>query len=239
MTERKQDLAGVVSGLAARHLALHLIRYEASHSTLDETCPHALIDASCLRALQDEGPEWTRRGHQLRTVAADGDEGNLKAEGAKRITGPFEPPPDRPRGRHSGGGRKLAAIVLAHLAKCLRPPSSGNLLDQEADQLSQAAVGELDPFDFRRDAVDLRRAPCSRPAAATASLEGDGEKSGFHEPVETTAGDVAVRVEVNRSLGSGKWIAPAPRIQEDAPELRIAGGCEPVEGHATAIGHHG
>jgi hypothetical protein len=218
---------------------LHSIRYDARQAALDETRPHAMVDSSRFRALQDEGPKRTRRGRQFRPVAVEGDKGNLKAEGTERITDPFEPPPDGPRRRQSGGGGELAAEVLAHLAKRLRPTSSGNLLDQEADQLPQAAVGELDPLELRRDAVYLGRTPCSRPAPGTASLERNGEKSGLHEPVQTTAGDVAVHVEVNRGLSGAKRIAPAARVQEDAPELGIAGGCESVERHAKAIRRHG
>jgi hypothetical protein len=215
------------------------IGYEARHTTLDEGRPHAMVDASGFRALHHKGPKRTGRGRKFRPVAGEGHEGNLKAEGTERITDPFEPPPDGPGRRQSSGGRELAAEVLAHLAQCLRPPSSGNLLDQEADQLPQAAVGELDPFEFRRDTVDLCRTPSSRPAPATASLERNGEKPGFDEPVETTAGNIAVYIELNRGVGGGKRIAPPARIQEDAPKLGVAGGCESVERHAQAIRYHG
>jgi hypothetical protein len=237
-TECQQDLAGLLAGLTARGLAIDTIRNEAGHATLDESRPHAMVDAHRFRALHDEGPKRTRRGRQFRPVALEGHKGNLKAEGTERLTDPFEAPSDGPRRRQSGGGGELTTEVLAHRAKCFRAPPGGNLLDQEADQLPQPAVGELDPLEFRRDAVDLGRTPCSRTAPATASLERNGEKSGFHEPVETTAGDVAVHVEVNRGLGGGKRIAPAARVQEDAPELRIAGSCESVERHTKAIRPH-
>jgi hypothetical protein len=233
--ERKQDRARGVLAQAAGRFASNPIGAHATHAALDQPGPHALVDPTYIGTLDDEGPERTRRRRQLRPVALERDDRDLKAERAERITYLLQSGSHASRRLQTGCGRELTAELLACLAERLRPTPSGNPLDQQADQLRQLPVGELDPLELRRDAVDLGGTPGSGTAPATAPLERDIEESRLGEAIEPTAGDVAVHVERDRSLSGGERIAPASRVQEDPPKLRIAGRCKPIERHGGKI----
>jgi hypothetical protein len=229
--EREQDRARSVLGQAARHLAVNTIGAHSTHATLDQTGPHAPVDATGIGAVDDEGPERTRGRGQLRPVALERDHGSLKAERAERITHPLEPGRDLWRRLQTRGSAEIAAEILARIAERLLPAASGNLPDQERDQLGQAPVGELDSFELGRDAIDLGRTPGPGPAPAATSLEYDAKEARVHEPIEPAARDVAVHAELGRCLSGGEGIAPAARVQEDPPKLRIAGRCKAIKRH--------
>jgi hypothetical protein len=229
----EQDRARTVFGQAARGLAFNAIGAYATHALLDQTGPHASVDATCIRAPDDEGPEWASGRGQFRSVALDRDHGSLKAQRPEGITNLLEPGRDLSRRLQTGGGGERAAEVLARLAKCYEPAASGHLLDQEGDQFGEAPVGELDPFELRRDAIDLGRTPSPGPAPTATPFERDAKESRLNQPIEPAAGDVSVHAELGRRLSSGEGIAPAARVQEDPPKLRIASGCKAIERHGT------
>jgi hypothetical protein len=231
VAERQENLAGLIFRLAERRLATDAVGGETAHATLNETRPHASVDPARIRALDDERPERASGRRQFRPVTFDRDHAGLKAKRSERVTYPLQSGSKVSRRLQFGCGGELAAEVLAGFAQGLRPATGGNLPYQEADQLCQAPVRELDTFEFRCDAVDLGRPAGSGSAPAAASLARDREESCLNEPVETTAGDVEVHAEFDRRLGGGKRIAPAARVQEDPPKLRIAGRCKPIERH--------
>jgi hypothetical protein len=214
-----------------RRLAVDAIGADSTHATLDETGPHSSVDAARIRTLDDEGTERTRGRLQFCLLALDGQDRSLKAERPEGTTHLLEPSRDVLRGLQAGGGGKPAAELLPCPTKGCRPAPNGNPLDQEGNQLGQAPVGELDPYELRGDAVHLRRAPGSRATSAAASLERDSQESRLDEPIEPAAGDVSVHPKVGRCLSDGKRFAPAAGVQEDPPKLRIARRCKAVERH--------
>jgi hypothetical protein len=228
----KQDRALSIPREAARRLAFDAIGAHATHATLDETGPHALVDGTRITTFDDERPERTGTRSQLGPIAFERDDGGLEAERPKPITHPLKAGGDSSRRFQTSGGGELAAERLACLTKCNRPPAGGNLLDQEGDQLGQAAVGELDPLELGRDSVDLGRPPGAGPTPAAAPLEHDREEPCLHEPVEARASDVSMRLELGRGVGGGKRIAAGARVHEDPPELGVAGRRKTVERHA-------
>jgi hypothetical protein len=206
-------------------------RGEAVDATLDETRPHASIDATRIRALGDKGPERTGRRRELRPVTLERDHGNLKAERPERLAHSLESGSNVSRLFQTGCRGELSAEVLARLAESLLPAASGDLLDQERDQLRQSAVRKFDAFELGRDAVDLGRPPGSWAAPAGPPFERNGQESSIREPIEASAGYVAVRAECYRDFGGGERIAAASRVLEDPPKLRVAGRCKTVERH--------
>jgi hypothetical protein len=162
----------------------------------------------------------------------------LKAERSERITYPLEAGTDVSRCLQAGCGTQAAPEIRARFSERSLSTAGGNLPDQEADQLREAAVGELDSLQLRRDAVDLGRAACSGSAPVAATLERDREKSGLGQPIEAAARDVAVNAEHERDLVRGKRIAPASRVEENPAKLGIAGRCETVERHSEALERH-
>src|SRR5207247_10557132 len=76
--------------------------------------------------------------------------------------------------------------------QALAAPALGQGIDHEADQLLVAALRKFDRRQLWSDTVGL-----GRPAGAGASpscppLERGNQKTRFHQPLESTAGDVAV-----------------------------------------------
>jgi hypothetical protein len=200
-------------------------------ATLDQTGPHAPVDASCTGTADDKGPERTGWGRQFRSIALERDDRNLKAEPAERITNSLESGRDVSGRLQSGRGGEPAAEFFACLAERLWPAASRNSLDQQADQFGQAPVGELDSVEFGRDAIDLGRTSGSRPSPSAGTLERDFQEACLGEPIEPAAGEVPVDLKFGRSVSGGERVAPASRVQEDPPKLRIAGRCKPIERH--------
>jgi hypothetical protein len=229
--EREKDLARSVPRLAARRLAADAVGVDAAHATLDEARPHALVDATRVRAPDDERPKRTSRRCKFRAIALERDDGDLKAERSERIAHALESGPEISRRFQAAGRREPATKVLPSFAECTLSAASGNPRDQEADQLCQTPVGELDAFEFRRDAIDLGRTSGTRSAPVAAALEGDAEEAGLGEPVEAAARDVAMDAERCRGLSGGKRFAAAARVHENLPKLRIARRRETVERH--------
>jgi hypothetical protein len=235
----QEDLAGLIPGLAAGRFALDSVGGDAANTTFDETGPHALVDPVGARAPRDERPERTRRRRELGAAFLERDDGDLKAERTERFTYQLDSSPQISRLLQAGTCAKLAAKVLAYFSQRIRPPASWDFRYEKADQLGQPPVGELDAFQLLRDSVDLCWATRSRTAPAAPSLERDGQESGLNEPIKTTAGNVAVHAECFRCLGGGERIAPASRVQKDAPKLRIARRGKSVQRRDNAIGRHG
>jgi hypothetical protein len=191
-----------------------------------------VVDVAGLSALGDDRPERASGGLEFYPVTVERANGGLKAERPERIADSLEPCRDGSRTAQPGRGGELATELLACLSKSARPLARGNLLDQKRDQLSQAPVWELDPFELRDDAIDLGRAPGSRPASAAPPFEHNREESGLSEAFEPAASDVAVDLELGGGLGGREGIAAAARVHEDPPKLRIARRGKSVERHA-------
>jgi hypothetical protein len=130
------------------------------------------------------------------------------------------------------GGTEAASEVLARLSERSLSGAGRNLPDQEADQLRQPPVGELDPFQLRCDAVDIGRTSRSRAAPAAATLRRDREEPRLDESIEAAPSDVAVDAQHQRDLVRGKRIALAASVDENPAKLRIAGRCQAIERHS-------
>jgi hypothetical protein len=230
--EREKDLARSVPRLAARRLAADAFCVDAAHAMLDEARPHALVDATRALAPDDERPKRTRRRRKFRAIAVERDDGDLKTERSERIAHALESGPEIFRWFQAAGRREPATEVLPGFAERPVSAASGNPRDQEADQLCQTPVGELDAFEFRRDAIDLGRTSGTGPAPSAPALESDGEEARLGEPVEPAACDVAMDAERRRCLSGRKRIAAAARVHENLPEPRIARRCKTVERHS-------
>jgi hypothetical protein len=184
-----------------------------------------LIDRAGIWPLHDERPQRAGGGLQDRHVGFEGLHRNLKPKRSERITYPLETGTDVSRLLQTGGCGEAASKVLTRLAKCSLSDASGKLLDQDPDQLSEPPFRELDPFEFRRDAVHLRRASGSRSAPTAATFERDREESRFRQSIEAAARDVVVETECHRNVLGGKRAAPAARVQKNPAKPRIAGRC--------------
>jgi hypothetical protein len=79
--------------------------------------------------------------------------------------------------------------------------------------------------------VDLGRTPSSRSAPGTATLERNGEESGFRQSIETAARDVSMNAERDGRLVSNKPLASAACVEKNPAKLGVAGRCEAVERH--------
>src|SRR5918995_5854120 len=231
-SERQQDRARGFAGMAPRRLALYEAGVEAAHSTLDETRPHALVDAADFRPLHDQRSQRAGGGLQDCGVVLDREQRGLKAERAERVTDALQTCADVSRGLQTGSRSEAAPEILSRFAEGFLSAARGKLADQETDQFCEPAVGELDCFQFGRDPVDVCRAPGAGSAAAAASLRRDGEEAGLCQPVETVARDVAVDDERQRDLVSGKRFLLGACVQEYPAKLGIAGRCESVERHS-------
>ncbi len=166
------------------------------------------------------------------------DDGDLEAERTKRVTHQVDSCPEISRLPQSGTCAKLAAELLAYFSQRTRASASGDFRDEEADQLGEPSVGELDAFQLLRDSVDLGRASRSWTALSASSLERNGEEPGLNESIETAAGNVAVDVECFRCLRGGERLAPASRVQKNTSKLRIARSCKSVERRGSTVGWH-
>src|SRR5918996_675607 len=230
--EREQDRAGGILGQAARRLALNAISADTVHASFDEAGPHASVDSTCIRTPDDEGTERAGRRRQFGPVALERHDGGLEAERAERIADLLESGRNVSRRLQARCGSERAAEILARLAERSPPAASGNLLHQNADQLGQAPVGKFDPFELRGDAIDLGRAPRSRPAPAAAPLARDREESGLDEPIEPAARNVSMHVQRSGRLRGGERVAANTRVHEDPPKLRIAGRFKTIKRHS-------
>jgi hypothetical protein len=155
----------------------------------------------------------------------------VKAERSERIAHSLEAVAYARRGLQGGCCGEAAPEILARFAQRLFSRAGGQLPDEEADQLGEPPVGELDALELGRDAVHLRRASGTGAAPAAWALERDGEESRFREPVETAPGDVAVNAECHCDVVRGQRLAPTARVEENPAKLGIAGRCEAVERH--------
>jgi hypothetical protein len=230
--EREQDRARRVAGQALRGLTFDAVGADAAHAALDQTRPHASVDAARLRPLHDERSQRAGGSLQDRRVALERPQRCLETEGCECGTHAFEACPDACRCFQPGRVRKTAPKLLARLSERLLSASSRKLPDQEADQVRQPPVGKLDPFQFGRDAIDLRRTSGAGPDPSTATLKCDCEKAGLRQAIQAAPCDVAMDAEGRRSLGGRKRIALGARVQKDAAELGIARRCEAIERHS-------
>lgn len=205
---------------------------QAADTPLDETCPHAPVDPGGIRPRDDKRPQRAGRALQDRRVALERLHGDLKAEGSERIAHALEARTNAAGRLQAGCGTDAASEVLAHLSERALPGPGGNLPDQEADQLRQPPVGELDPFQLRGNAVDVGRTSGSRSAPPAATLRRHREESSFHEPIEAAPCDVAVDTEHQCDVVRGKRIALAASVEKDPAKLRIAGRCQAIERHS-------
>jgi hypothetical protein len=197
-------------------------------AAFDKTRPHAVVDACRIGALHDEGTQRACGRCELRVAVSRRDDGDLEAEGAERITHPLESLVEMWRRLQCAGAGEFAPEVLARFAQRFRAAPGGNPLDEKCDELCEMAVGKLDRLELRRNTVDLRRTPGPRTAPTATALEGDIEEASRSKSIETTASDISVDVESERHLGSCEWIPPRTRKEKNAPELRIARRCKPV-----------
>jgi hypothetical protein len=203
----------------------------AADTPLDETCPHAPVDPGRFGPRDDERPQRAGGALQDRRLALERLHGDLETERSERIAEALEAGTSVPGLLQAGCGTEAASEILARFSKRALSGAGGNPPDQEADQLRQPPVGELDPFQLGRDAVDVGRTSGSRSAPAAATLRRDREEAGLHESIEAAACDVAVDAEPERDLVRGKGIALAASVEKDPAKLRIAGRCQAIERH--------
>jgi hypothetical protein len=78
------------------------------------------------------------------------------------------------------------------LAQTVAAPALGQGIDDEADQLLVPALRKFDRRQLWSDTVGLRRPPGAGARASRPTLERDNQKTRVHEPLESTAGDIAV-----------------------------------------------
>ena len=204
----------------------------AADPPLDETRPHAPVDHGRIRPRDDERPQGAGGALQDRRVALERLHGDLKAERSERIAHTLEAGTNVAGPLQAGCGSEAASEILAHFSERALPGPGGDLPDQEAYQLRQTPVGELDPFQLGGNAVDVRRTSGSRSAPPAATLRRHREESSLHQPIETAPCDVAVDTEHQRNVARGKRIALAASVEKDPAKLRIAGRCQAIERHS-------
>jgi hypothetical protein len=211
---------------------LHAAGAHAADTPLDETCPHAPVDPGGIRPRDDERPQGAGSALQDRRVALERLHGDLETERSKRVAYALEARTNVPGLLQTGCGTEAASEILARFSKRSLSRAGGNLPDQEADQLRQPPVGELDPLELGRDAVDVRRTSGSRSAPPAATLRRDREEPGLHQSIEAAACDVAVDAQHQRDLVRGKRTALAASVDQNPAKLRIAGRCQAIERHS-------
>ena len=231
-SERKDDQAGSVCGEAAWSVTLRAIGAHAADTALDETCPHAPVDPGGIRPRDDERPQRAGGALQNRRVALERSHGGVKTERSERVAHALETGPGVPGLLQAGCGTEAASEILARFSQRSLSGASWNLPDQEADQLRQPAVGELDSLQLRRDAVDVGRTSGSGSAPPPATLRRHRQESSLHQPIEAAACDVAVDAEHERDVVRGKRIASAASEEKNPAKLRIAGRCQAIERHS-------
>jgi hypothetical protein len=211
---------------------LHAVGPHAADSPLDETCPHAPVDPGGIRPRDDERPQRAGGALEGRRLALERLHGNLKAERSERIAHALETGTSVSGLLQAGCGTQAASEILARFSERSLSGAGWNLPDQEADQLGQPPVGELDPLELGRDAVDVGRTSGSGAAPGAATLRRDREEPGLHQSIEAAACDVAVDAQHQRGLVRGKRIASAASVDEKPAKLRIAGRCQAIERHS-------
>ncbi len=184
-----------------------------------------MVDAAGIRPLDDERPKRTGRRLQDRRVTLERLDRGLKTERPQRIADSLEAGTGVSRGLQTRCGAEAPPEILAGFPEHPLSTAGGNLPDQEADQLGEAAVGELNSLELRRDAVDLGGASGSGATATAETLEPDREESGLGQPFEAATRDVAVNAEYERDLIRGKRFAPTSRVEENPAKLGIASRC--------------
>lgn len=230
-SEGKDDQAWSVGGKAVWSLALRTVGAHAADTPLDEACPHAPVDPGGIRPRDDKRPQGASGALQDRRVALERSQGDLETERSERIAHALEAGASVRGLLQARRGTEAASEVLARLSERSLSGAGGNLPDQEADQLRQPPVGELDPFELGRDAVDVGRTSGSRPAPAAATLRRDREETGLDQSIEAAPCHVAVDAEHQRDLVRGKRIALAASVDKNPAKLRIAGRCQAIERH--------
>ena len=212
-------------------LTLRAVGAQAADTPLDETRPHAPVDPGGIRPRDDERAQRAGGTLQDRRVALERLHGDLESERSERIAHALEAGTNVAGPLQAGCGTEAPSEVLAHFSERSLPGPGGNLPDQEADQLRQPPVGELDPFQLGGDAVDVGRTSRSRSAPPATTLRRHREESSLHQPIEAAPCDVAVDTEHQRNVARGKRIALAASVEKDPAKLRIAGRCQAIERH--------
>jgi hypothetical protein len=232
-SERKDDRAGSAGGKAVWSLALRALGAHAADTALDETCPHAPVDPAGIRLRDDERPQRAGGALEHRRVALERLHRDLKTERSERIADALEAGTSVSGLLQAGCGSEAASEILARFSERSFSGAGGNLPDQEADQLRQPPVGELDPVQLGRHAVHVCRTSGSRSAPPAATLRRHREESSLHEPIEATPRDVTVDAQRPRDLVRSKGIALAASVDENPAKLRIAGRCQAIERHSA------
>ena len=211
---------------------MRAIGAHAADTPLDETCPHAPVDPGGIRPRDNEGSQRAGGGLQDRRVSLERLHGDLKTKRSERVAHAVEAGPSVPGLLQAGCCTEAASEVLARFSERSLSGAGGNPPDQEADQLRQAPVGELDSLQLRRDAVDVGRTSGSGSAPPPATLRRHRQESSLHQPIEAAACDVAVDAEHQRDVVRGKRIALAASVEKNPAKLRIAGRCQAIERHS-------
>ena len=237
-SEREKDRARSVLGEATRRLSFDAIGADTANTAFYEARPHSLVDPIRIWSTDDERTKRAGGALQDRGVAFERLYGGVKAQRPECIADALEAGADVARRLQAGSDTKVATELLARFSEGSRPAAGRNLPEEEADQLREPSVGELESFELGRDPVDLGRASGSRSALAAQTLECHRQKSGDRQPIEAAARDVAVNAQDERDLAHGKWIAPASRVEKHPAKLGVAGRCKAVERRSGALERH-
>jgi hypothetical protein len=204
----------------------------AAYAPLGKACPHASIDSTGIRVLDDQRPERARLRRQDRGVVSEGPERGVKAERSEPITRTLESRTDVCRSLQTWCGEEAATKVHAGFAERIFPAASGELPDQERDQVGEVPFGELDGLELRRDFVELRWAAGAGSTPRAATFERNGQESGLRQSIEPAARDVSMNAERGGRLVRSKPFTSAACIQKNPAKLGVAGRCEAVERHS-------
>ena len=134
-------------------------------------------------------------------LAAHPRDGCLVAEPSESGADAVQCGSERLRGTKSRLAGEFSAERDPDLVQTVAARSFGQGVDNEADQLLVAALRELDRRQLGSDPVGLGRSPGAGARASRPPLERGNQKTRFREPLEATAGDVAVN-----SLGGGEVV---------------------------------
>src|SRR5581483_7318116 len=145
---------------AVARLAADLAAVSGRQVRLDEAGPHAPVDRRCTRFSDHERAQRAGRGRDRDGVVARFGDGRLEAELPKRLAGAFRRSLEAARTGELRLGGEIPAEAFAGLGQRLL----GNDVHEVADEPVEVPRGELERRGLGWDAVELRRAPCTRPA---------------------------------------------------------------------------
>ncbi|TML00683.1 MAG: hypothetical protein E6G36_14175 [Actinobacteria bacterium] len=164
----------------------------ACECSCEKRRPHALVEVGEPWPRTNKRTERAGRGRDHGVVAGYLRDGCLVAEAAERGADTSERCSEtlcRTKSRLAG---EFSTERDPDFVQALAAPGLGQGIDHETDQLLVAALRKFDRRQLWSDTVRLGRPPGAGASASCPPLERDNQKTRFREPLESTAGDVAV-----------------------------------------------